>query len=104
MATSHLVKSELAAKNLNKNDIIVVQKYKQTCRFVPLMLSVKQEKAVNTNFKVIGVTRLGIQPVSAAPEANILTTRPPELLNINMIISINSFAEIMRFTISSNVI
>ena len=47
---------------------------------VPVMLSVKQE-AMNTNFKVNGVTRLGIKPKSTAPEANSLTTRPSELFN-----------------------
>ena len=43
------------------------------------MLSVKQ-KAVNTNFKVIGLTRLGIKTQSTALEADALTTRPSELL------------------------
>ena len=42
------------------------------------MLSVKQE-TVNTNFKVIGLTRLGIKPKSTAPEADALTTRTSEL-------------------------
>ena len=37
------------------------------------MQSVKQE-AVNTSFKVIGLTRL--EPESTAPEADALTTRP----------------------------
>ena len=31
---------------------------------------------MNTNFKVIGVTRLGIKPKSTAPEADALTTLP----------------------------
>ena len=35
---------------------------------------------MNTNFKLIGLTRLGINPKSRAPEANALTTRPSELL------------------------
>ena len=35
---------------------------------------------MNTNFKVIGSTRLGIKPKSTAPEADALTTRPSELL------------------------
>ena len=43
------------------------------------MLSVKKE-AVNTNFKIIGLTRLGIKPKSTAPEADALTTRPSEQL------------------------
>ena len=34
---------------------------------------------MNTNFKVIGLTRLGIKPESSAPEADALTTRPFEL-------------------------
>ena len=37
-------------------------------------------EAVNTNFKVIGLTRLGIKPKFTAPEADALTTRPSELL------------------------
>ena len=32
-----------------------------------------------TNFKVIGLTRLGIKPASLAPETDALTTRPSEL-------------------------
>ena len=39
-----------------------------------LMLSFSRE-AVNINFKVIGLTRLGIKPKSTAPEADVLTTR-----------------------------
>ena len=39
---------------------------------------------MNTNFKVIGLTRLGIKPESTAPEADALTTRPFELLNRNV--------------------
>ena len=37
-------------------------------------------EAVNTNFKVIGLTRLGIKTQSTALEADALTTRPSELL------------------------
>ena len=49
----------------------------------PLMLSVKQVAcAVNTNFKVIGLTRLGIKPESTDLEENALTTRPSELLSL----------------------
>ena len=33
-----------------------------------------------TNFKVIGLTRLGIKTQSIAPAADALTTRPSELL------------------------
>ena len=40
---------------------------------------------MNTNFKVIGLTRLAIKPESRAPEADALTTWPSELLsNCNM--------------------
>ena len=35
---------------------------------------------MNINFKVIGLTRLGIKPKSTALEANALTTRLSELL------------------------
>ena len=37
-------------------------------------------EAVNSNFKVIGLTRLGIKTQSTALEADALTTRPSELL------------------------
>ena len=41
----------------------------------------RQSRAtVNTNFKVIGLTRLGIKPQSTASETDALTTRPSELL------------------------
>ena len=43
------------------------------------MMSVKRE-AVNINFKMIGLTRLGIKPMSTAPKADSLTTQPSELL------------------------
>ena len=33
---------------------------------------------MNTNFEVIGLTRLRIKPKSTAPEADALTTRPSE--------------------------
>ena len=42
---------------------------------------------MNTNFKVIGLTRLGIKPKSTAPEADVYTTRPSELLNFNRVCS-----------------
>ena len=50
---------------------------------------------MNTNFKVIGLTQLGIKPKSTAPEADALTTQPSELyvvqeqlftININMFV------------------
>ena len=34
---------------------------------------------MNTNFKVIGLTRLGTKPESTALEADALTTRPSDL-------------------------
>ena len=43
------------------------------------MPSVKQE-AGNINFKVIGLTRLGIKPKSTAPETDAFTALPSELL------------------------
>ena len=33
---------------------------------------------MNTNFKVSGLTQLGMKPMSTAPEADALTTRPSE--------------------------
>ena len=36
---------------------------------------------MNTNFKVIGLTRLGIKLEFTAPEADAFATRPSELLN-----------------------
>ena len=44
---------------------------------------------MNTKFKVIGLTRLGIKPASAGPEADALTTRPFELSNIYPLIMKN---------------
>ena len=38
---------------------------------------------MNTNFKIIGLTRLGIKPESTAQEQTLCTTRQSELLNIN---------------------
>ena len=40
---------------------------------------------MHTNFKFIGLTRLGIKPKSTAPEADALTTRSSELLIFNFI-------------------
>ena len=44
---------------------------------------------MNTNFKIIGLTRLGIKPESTAPEADALTTRPSELLNARFALIMN---------------
>ena len=38
------------------------------------------KKVVNSNFKVIGLTQLGIKPKSISSEADPLTTRPSEIL------------------------
>ena len=43
------------------------------------MLKLSRE-AVNINFKVIGLTRLGIKPVSTTSGADALAIRPSELL------------------------
>ena len=60
----------------------MVQQENLTCssvlHTVPLILNVKQE-AVNTNFTVIGLTRLGIKLESTTPEADALTIRRSEL-------------------------
>ena len=48
-------------------------------------------RAVNTNFKVIGLTRLGIKPTSTAPEADALTTWPSELCHIPIPLSCDHF-------------
>ena len=37
---------------------------------------------MNINFKVIGLTRVGIKPKSIASEADALTSRPSELLKM----------------------
>ena len=42
---------------------------------------------MNTNFEVIGLTRLGIKPKSTAPKADALTTRPSELFNGSAVIA-----------------
>ena len=44
---------------------------------------------MKSNFQVIGLTRLEIKPASTAPEADTLTTRPFELLNIYPLIMRN---------------
>ena len=38
-------------------------------------------EAINTNFKVTGLTRLEIKPESTSPEAEAYTSRPSGLLN-----------------------
>ena len=45
-------------------------------------LMLRSREAVNTNFKVIGLTRLGIKPMSTAAEAYALTTRPSDLFKL----------------------
>ena len=39
---------------------------------------------MDTKFKVIGMTRLGIKPESTIPEADALTTRLSKLLNFHL--------------------
>ena len=55
------------------------------CRLVHFTLSfpcqTSNREAVNTNFKVIGLTRLGIKSKSTAPEVDALTPGPSELLS-----------------------
>ena len=46
---------------------------------------------MDTNFKVIGLTRLGIKPKSTAPEADALTTRPSELLKMKVCLPIRVY-------------
>ena len=36
---------------------------------------------MNSNVKVIGLTRLGMKPESTASETDVLTTRPSEVVN-----------------------
>ena len=48
---------------------------------------------MNTNLKVIGLTRLVIKPKSTAPESDAITTGPSELLNSASIMKI-------RFTVN----
>ena len=50
----------------------VIKELQQTCLGV----------AGHTNFIVIGLTRLEMKPESAAPEADVLATRPSELLSV----------------------
>ena len=40
---------------------------------------------MNTNFKVIGLTPLGIKPKSTVPEAGALTTWPSELFKLKLV-------------------
>ena len=49
---------------------------------------------MNTSFKVIGLTRLGIKPKSTAPEADACTTRPAELLNVLISNEMNRYEEV----------
>ena len=46
---------------------------------------------MNTNFKVIGLTRLGIKPKSTAPETDALTTRLSEQLISGLPLTISFF-------------
>ena len=56
------------------------------------MLNVKSSReAVNSNFKVIGLTRLRIKPESTAQEADALTTRPSELFGLASLFNLNHY-------------
>ena len=48
----------------------------------PFNAAASSREAVNTNFAVVGLTRLGIKPESTAPESHDLTARPPALLRV----------------------
>ena len=52
---------------------------------------------MHTNFKVIGLTRLGINPESTVLEADALTTRPSELLNLVCFLAIIDFGFVNSF-------
>ena len=55
---------------------------------------------MNTNFKVISLTRLGIKPESVAPEADAFTTRPSELrFHLDVIKGIDVVANYEKTTI-----
>ena len=51
---------------------------------------------MNTNFKVIGLTRLEIKSKSTAPEADALTTRPSELLYCYIVQPVGQKIEISK--------
>ena len=51
---------------------------------------------MNTNFKVIGLTRLGIKLKSIAPEADALITEATELLNVNNLIYKTILLQVMK--------
>ena len=56
---------------------------------------------MNTNFKDIGLNRLGIKSESTAPEVDALTTRPSELLiTITLCCALHGFINVK--TIGSN--
>ena len=53
------------------------------------MLNVKSSReAVNSNFKVIGLTRLGIKPESTAQEADAFTTWTSELFGLASVLAL----------------
>ena len=51
---------------------------------------------MNINFKVIGLTRLGIKPESTAPEVDALTTRPSELYFLISTVSKKNLTVLMK--------
>ena len=52
---------------------------------------------MNTNVKVIGLTRLGVKPESTAPEVDVVTTRPSELLNLCVLESFRGFVGMFAY-------
>ena len=53
---------------------------------------------MNTNSKVIGLTRLRMKPESPAPEADALSTRPSELLRrrVSQITQTGNYTDIVQ--------
>ena len=54
---------------------------------------------MNTNFKVIGLTRLGMKLESTAPETDALTTRPSELLKEYMHLRLGTCVDVKSYLI-----
>ena len=52
---------------------------------------------MNTNFKVIGLTRLGMKLESTAPETDALTTRPSELLKEYMHLRLGTCVDVKSY-------
>ena len=87
----------IISNHFDSNTPHAFRTHNRKCHTVPLMLSVKQE-AVNTNFKVIGLTRLRIKPKSTALEADALTTQPSEL---SIVFGCIVFGEALRISVKN---